>query len=235
MPGRADDNRLRVCRRTPRRFCSVASAWLKSITTSTVAIRLLEVVALIRTRPRSRSPVRLRGALDRLPHAARGADQQHADGITHCSARSNASQSFPQARFVRRRHLAKRQAHFARHQAAPGQRRFHRNRIRFDKEIFKKPRRAAGEFFAQSACRHPRNARTNAHTSAGSRFEATLTTPTAPAAMKGSVSPSSPLRTVNSSGIRDAQIAHAFDAAARFLDRRRCYCIRQPGVQPWRR
>ena len=45
-------------------------------------------------------------------------------------------------------------------------------------------------------------ARTSAHTSDGNKFEATLTTPTAPTAMNGSVSESSPLKIVNASGKR---------------------------------
>src|SRR5882724_12337433 len=45
-------------------------------------------------------------------------------------------------------------------------------------------------------------ARTSAHTCEGNRFDATLTTPAAPTAMKGSVSESSPLKTVNDSGKR---------------------------------
>src|SRR5213075_902815 len=43
-------------------------------------------------------------------------------------------------------------------------------------------------------------ARTRADTSDGNKFEATLTTPTAPTAMNGSVSESSPLKIVNASG-----------------------------------
>src|SRR5205807_9378445 len=46
------------------------------------------------------------------------------------------------------------------------------------------------------------SARTSAQTSAGNKFDATLTTPAAPTAIKGSVSESSPLRIVNSSGKR---------------------------------
>ena len=47
-----------------------------------------------------------------------------------------------------------------------------------------------------------RNAWTSATTSAGNKFEATLTTPTAPTDRNGSVSESSPLRMVNASGNR---------------------------------
>src|SRR6266576_4628105 len=46
------------------------------------------------------------------------------------------------------------------------------------------------------------NARTSAQTSAGNKFDATLTTPTAPTDMKGSVNESSPLKIVNASGKR---------------------------------
>ena len=45
-------------------------------------------------------------------------------------------------------------------------------------------------------------ARTNAQTSEGNRFEATLTTPAAPTAMNGSVNESSPLRIENGSDKR---------------------------------
>src|SRR5438552_7519577 len=45
-------------------------------------------------------------------------------------------------------------------------------------------------------------ARTSVQTSAGNKFEATLTTPTAPTDMNGSVNESSPLRMVNDSGKR---------------------------------
>src|SRR5205085_4081685 len=47
-----------------------------------------------------------------------------------------------------------------------------------------------------------RNACTRAHTSAGNKFEATLTTPTAPTDRNGSVKESSPLKIVNASGKR---------------------------------
>src|SRR6266705_1377242 len=56
-------------------------------------------------------------------------------------------------------------------------------------------------FKANCASPHSK-ARTSAQTSAGNRFEATLTTPTAPTDMNGSVNESSPLKIVNDSGKR---------------------------------
>src|SRR6266853_5597826 len=56
--------------------------------------------------------------------------------------------------------------------------------------------------FSTSVTSPDSNARTSAQISAGNKLEATLTTPTAPTDMKGSVSESSPLKIVNALGKR---------------------------------
>ena len=108
-------------------------------------------------RPRSRlRAVRLRRGLDRLPHSVPRRRSARRERERSSVGALEGGQGFAQTRFVRGRHLAKRQAHFARHQSAPGKRRFHRDRIRFDEEIFEKPRQPLVDFLRSLACRHSR-------------------------------------------------------------------------------
>ena len=106
-----------------------------------------------------------------------------------------------------------------RHLAPQRERVLHRHGIRLDEEILEERVEPEVQPRAPSPSRPRAPLCTSRATSRGMRFDATLITPTAPAAMKGSVSESSPERISNSARQRRAQGAHALDRAARFLDR----------------
>src|ERR1043166_1613614 len=141
-----------------------------------------------------------RGAGNRRPHPALRSEQENADLRLHATS-ANASSVF------------RNRAWFAALISHSGSRHSADIASRHDRAVFtgtgfgsmKRSLKIGSIFMCISRALFVspvRNAWTSATTSAGNKFEATLTTPTAPTDKNGSVNESSPLKIVNASGKR---------------------------------
>src|ERR1051326_1476643 len=161
---------------------------------------LRDVITEIQTSRYLYSRLRRRGG-DRLAHPAFRAEQQNAHRPFHATWANASSVLRKRAWFAAlishngKRHSA---SIAPRHESAvfTGTGLGSMNRSLKIGSIFKC--RSSARFVSPE-----RNAWTSATTSAGNKFDATLTTPTAPTDKNGSVSESSPLKIVNASGRRE--------------------------------
>src|SRR5581483_2419721 len=200
MSGRADDERLFVSLRQPADFIDRVGVTKIDQHIRARHVRLDVVADIAGSDDVDLSAILFRKIDNRLSHSARRADEQHANRFAHL-LRSNSSR------------VLRNFAWFASVISHKGNRTSPDMTPRHARTVFTGTgfgsinkslnrrnilRCVCSADFVSPAW----NALTNAHTCDGNAFDATLTTPTAPADMKGSVSESSPLKIVNASGNR---------------------------------